>query len=184
MKASEVPRDDHDPSRGAAVLLEYALLSISGTVTEFLEGLTGEALEAGGIERGTVYATDLNDLKVQVGHPLRWRCAVLRGMLSRRAYLYAQTVIVADRLPSEVCRRLETTSQPIGRVFAEEGLATTRTGLGRLGQRPDVGWSGPGGPVHRAFYARRSRIDSAGMPVMLIDEWFLQDARDAVLGRP
>jgi chorismate-pyruvate lyase len=172
---------DPEPSRRAAVILESALLSVSGTVTAFLEEITGEALEADRVERSTAYATVLNDLNVGAGHPLAWRKAILRGRSSARAYLYAESLIVPDRLPQGICARLETTTLPIGRVLAERGFQMTRTVLGAPDRTPTIAWLGPDDSASAVIYARRYRVDSCGMPVMLIAEWFLQDLRDAIL---
>jgi chorismate-pyruvate lyase len=161
--------------------LERALQVVSGTVTAFLEDLTGEVVEADNLERGTTYATVPNGLNVGAGHPLAWRKAVLRGRSSARAYLYAESLIVPDRLPEGTYRRLKTTSDPIGRVLAERGFPITRAVLATPDRTAAIARSGPDHSVSAAIYARRYRIDSSGMPVMLIDEWFLQDLRDAIL---
>jgi chorismate-pyruvate lyase len=172
---------DGTPHRRAADILERALLRTGGTVTAFLETVTGEVVEADMIEQGVIEATAASRLEVDTGHSLVSRQAILRGRTSRRDYLYAETLFVPDRLPDGVPHLLETTRDPIGRLLAARGVGMTRTVLGAPDRTPAVARLGPGNSVDAAIFARRYRVDTCGVAVMLIDEWFLPDLRDAVL---
>jgi chorismate--pyruvate lyase len=165
----------------AAHILESALSSTGGTVTAVLEALTGEVLEADRIAQAASFATISNDLKLAGGHPVIRRTAILRGRSSGRGYLYAETLLVPDRLPPGVSQRLESTTDPIGRVLHARGFVMRRTVLGTPDRTPSVARLGPENSVDAAIYARRYLVESYGVPVMLIDEWFLPDLRDAVL---
>ncbi len=60
-------------------------------------------------------------------------------------YLYADTLIVTGRLPPGTWRRLTTSSDPIGRVIAEDGLPMARVGITperRSLQLRPTGWTG------------------------------------------
>jgi len=172
---------DGRADRRAAEILERALSRTHGTVTEFLETTTGEAVDAQLIVQTASVATDRNLLDVAAGHPLVSRQAILRGRTSARAYLYAETLLVPDRLPPAVTRTLATTTDPIGRVLAARGISVSRTLLGAPRRSPGVAAVGPDRCRDAAIYARRYRIESGAAIVMLIDEWFLPDLRDAVL---
>ena len=165
----------------AADILERALLRTGGTVTAFLETVTGEVVEADIIAQGAIDTTAASRLEVGAGHSLVSRQAILRGRTSRRNYLYAETLFVPDRLPDGVPHLLETTRDPIGRLLAERGVGMTRTVLGAPVRTPAVARLGPDNAVNAAIFARRYRVDSCGVAVMLIDEWFLPDLREAVL---
>ncbi len=160
---------------GVATLsdLEAALGRASGTVTAFLEQLVGEPVDAGERRHKTSRAETSNSLRVREGHPLILRTAALHGRTSGRLYLYAETVLVPSRLPVNFCLRLESSSDPIGRILEEEGITVTREPLGR----PDPGCvpvSPEGGVALGDFLlARTYRLDAEGTPLMVIAEWFL-----------
>ena len=67
--------------------------------------------------------------------------------------------------------------------LAARGFVMRRTVPGTPDRTPSVARLGPENSVDAAIYARRYLVESCGVPVMLIDEWFLPDLRDAVLRR-
>jgi chorismate--pyruvate lyase len=153
--------------------LRAALESSHGTVTNFLEQLVGESVDAQVHRHQTVAASTSNDLEVAAGEPLLQRAATLRGRRTGSPYVYAESVIVTHRLPMTFCLRLESSIDPIGRILHEMGIAMTRTNL-----------VGPGGfgasrsegamKVGVVLFARTYRIDSEQTPLMVITEWFLK----------
>jgi chorismate-pyruvate lyase len=148
-----------------------ALDRTSGTVTEFLEQLVGEKIDAHSHHHDIVEARNANGLRVEEGEPLLHRAATLRGRTSGCPYVYAESVIVVGRLPTGFRNRLETSSDPIGRILGEMGIAVTRQGVGEPDvvprQNSDV-------KVGDHLLARTYRIDSEQTPVMIITEWFLK----------
>jgi chorismate-pyruvate lyase len=167
------------PSRSPVDVLTAALAGSQSTVTEVLEELVREPVLAHKLDQGETTAAEGNRLAVEPGHPLARRVTLIRGERSWRAYLYADTLIATDRLPSGTWRRLTTSNDPIGRVIAEDGLPMTRVGVTPERQplrlRPP-GWTG------EPIYARRYRLDIASQPVMEIAEWFLPDLNDFLGG--
>jgi chorismate-pyruvate lyase len=159
-------------------VLESALSRAEGTVTAFLEHLVGEPIDAGARRQQMATADFPNSLQVGEGHPLIFRKAALQGRTSGRSYLYAETVLVPSRMPSNCRQRLESSSDPIGRILEEEGIPITREPLGR----PEPGY-GPassevGIAVGNCLLARTYRIDAEGEPLMVITEWFLNSLRE------
>ena len=151
--------------------LRAALESTSGTVTDFLEHLVGENIDAQTHHHDSVGAPKANGLRVAEGEPLLLRAATLRGRSSGRSYVHAESVIVVGRLPAEFCRRLEAGTDPIGRILDEMGIPVTRQGVGE----PDgVPRPMSDAKVDEYFLARIYRIDVERTPVMLITEWFLE----------
>jgi chorismate-pyruvate lyase len=150
--------------------LRAALDRTSGTVTDFLERLVGENIDAHTHHHDIVEAHKANALRVEEGEPLLHRAATLRGRASGCSYVYAESVIVVDRLPTGFCHQLETSTDPIGRILGEMGIAVTRQGVGEdvvPRQNGDV-------KVGDSLFARTYRIDSEQTPVMIINEWFLK----------
>lgn len=150
--------------------LQAALDRTSGTVTDFLEQLVGETIDAHIHHRDIVEARNANGLRVDLGEPLLHRAATLRGRASGCSYVYAESVIVISRLPPGFCNQLETSTDPIGRILSEMGIAVTRQGLDELDvvHRPNSNVK-----VGDCLLARTYRIDSKQTPIMIITEWFL-----------
>ena len=151
--------------------LRAALDRTSGTVTDFLEQLVGETIDAHAHRHDMIEAHKASDLGVEEGEPLLYRAATLQGRTSGCSYVYAESIIVSDRLPTEFGNRLEASTDPIGRILEEMGIVVTRQDLGE----PD-GPSRPNGDLKVVDYllARTYRIDSEQTPVMIITEWFLK----------
>lgn len=153
--------------------LREALESTSGTVTNFLEQLVGESIDAEAHHQDIIAAPPSNHLGVAPGEPLLQRAATLRGRRTRASYVYAESIIVTSRLPTTFCLRLESSIDPIGRILDEMGIAVTRKNLtdsdGSVVCRPT-------GAIKLGDYllARTYRIDSGQTPLMVITEWFLR----------
>ncbi len=167
--------------RRAARVVERLLSRPDGTVTALLERVTGESVEADVIAQVAFVPTVRGPLDLEPGDAVVRRRAIVRGAMSRRDYLYAETLFVPDRLPADVPDLLATSNEPIGRVLEARGFGMTRAVLDAPRQRPIVARLDPANSVAAAIYARRYRVDSSGVAVMLIDEWFLRDLSVAVL---
>ena len=154
--------------------LEAALKATSGTVTSFLEELVGERIAAERYHHDRIGAPALNNLGVEEGEPLLRRVATLQGSVSGYPYVYAESMIVVSRLPARFFHRLETSSDPIGRLLDEAKIAAIRKDLvDRLGIAMDRPWNFDE-IVHGYLLARTYRIDSKETPLMIISEWFLE----------
>jgi chorismate-pyruvate lyase len=151
--------------------LRAALDGTSGTVTDFLEQLVGETIDAHAHRHDIIEADNANGLGVEEGELLLHRAATLRGRTSGRSYVYAESIIVVGRLPTGFGNQLETSTDPIGRILEEMGVAVTRQDVGE----PDgVPGSNNDMKVGGYLLARTYRIDSQHTPVMIITEWFLK----------
>jgi chorismate-pyruvate lyase len=160
--------------------LELALGQTDKTVTAFLERLVGEPVDAHERRHVMTQASTPNSLGVGEGHPLLQRSAVLRGRRSAQPYMHAESLLVPSRLPAAFCRQLETSSDPIGRILAKEGMDFTRSAL----PRPDRCRSSVFGDARvpdEHLLDRTYRVDVDGVPIMVIAEWFLP-ALESFLG--
>ena len=173
--------DDGAMHRRAARAVERLLSQADGTVTALLERVTGEAVEADVIAQVAIVSTGRGPLDLEPGRPVVRRHAIVRGVTSQRDYIYAETLLVPDRLPAGVADRLATTRDPIGRVLAARGVPMTRAVLGSPERSPAVARLGADNAAAAAIFARRYRVDASGVAVMLIDEWFLRDLSARVL---
>ena len=160
--------------------LERTLLDSPGTVTQFLETLTGDLLIADVVRQYPVTAGTENDLGVAAGHALTHRITVLKGRTTSRPYLYAESMFVPERLPEQARAQLERTSDPIGRVLVAHGM---RPGREPLPQPERVGAHAPGTVAELAteiVWSRAYRLKIDGLPVFAIREWFLRSVLDAL----
>lgn len=153
--------------------LRAALESTSGTVTDFLEQLVGETIDARAHHHDLIGAPPSNNLRVAEGEPLLQRAATLRGRISGSSYVYAESVIVLRRLPTRFRLRLESTIDPIGRILSEMGIVVTRE---NLVESHGFDFSPCSGAMQVGDYllARTYRLDSGQTPLMVITEWFLR----------
>jgi len=156
-----------------SLAFEAALTSAHGSVTDFLEQLVGEPINAH--VRGHVLTTAglSNGLRVDEGHPLLFRAATLKGRVSGDSYLYAESAMVLSRLPDRFRLRLESGSDPIGRILSEEGIAVTREALEGPGLPAIAIPSGVTMSAADDILTRTYRVDIDGIPAMAIAEWFL-----------
>ena len=153
--------------------LKAALNGTNGTVTSYLEELVDERIVAKRYHHERIDAPALNDLGVEEGEPLLLRAATLQGSVSGCPYVYAESMIVVSRLPARFFERLETSTDPIGRLLDEARIAATREDVvERLGIAMDRPWNFDD-IAHGCLLARTYRIDSERIPLMLISEWFL-----------
>ncbi len=155
------------------------MLDSPGTVTDFLEMLTGEPLVADVVRQSPVVLGPDNELEATAGHAATQRIAVLKGGTTARSYVYAETVFLGERLPQPARVQLQRTNHPIGRVLVAHRLHPDRESLSTSG--------GPGGQPaptvaelgSDTVWSRAYRLTIAGRPVFAIHEWFLRPVLEA-----
>ena len=152
--------------------LRAALDTTSGTVTDFLEQLVGEKVDAHSHHHDMVDADTANGLHAEQGEPLLRPRRLFGVARPGRSYVYAESVIVVGRLPTGFCDQLETSTDPIGRILNEMEIPFTREEINERG-----GFVVPRprrvAEVHDCLLTRTYRIDFEQTPVMIITEWFL-----------
>lgn len=171
------------PSRRPANLTEVnlraltpfqrALLVIDGTVTKFIEVSRLEPVEIVQLkhERTSLAAND-EWLAAEAGADVVSRQVSIRGELSRALFVWARSLIAADRLPATIATALQTEGAGLGRLLNEARLETRR----------EILWFGRGTPTGLPssiqesagddFLSRTYRILFAGKPIALIEENF------------
>jgi chorismate-pyruvate lyase len=171
---STLPPSGMEPDSGAGLDLaaltavQRALIATDGTLTDVLGAVY---LEPIGLVRypgdAPVRLTDAR-LELASDEARVVRRILLRGARSGTIYLYAESIVATDRLPTAFRREMDA-DVPIGRLFVTHRIETFKELLafGRC-QRPDVallGW-----PTAECLW-RTYRVSSGGRPLMLISEY-------------
>jgi chorismate-pyruvate lyase len=159
--------------------LAAALQNSTITVTEFLEDLAGEPIDALVLSQDTTLAGDDNALGLAADAELMRRAVFLAGRESERNFVYAQSAIAVRRIPASVRRRLEVSRDPIGRVLVTHDLSFQREPLAEPIVAEDVDGEVEA-LLREAVWSRRHRISVGDHPAMVVSEWFLPPTRDAL----
>ena len=105
------------------------------------------------------------------------RNILLKGRRSGKPFVAAESFIAIDLLPPAIVTSLTTTDRPIGEVMAASCLDTFKEAPKVwIGELP--GWLALDGYQNSRTrtVARRYRIITGGQPVIIITEYFLQNA--------
>jgi len=150
-----------------------SLLIINGTVTKYIEAYTNEPLTVQRLEQ-TSHA--LNDdhqwLDAPRGAWIVHRQSALIGDYTGCLRVFAESLIVVERLSSRMQQGLDSESGGLGKILFDSGIETRREGLwfGReqLTELPK--------PVAELcdgdFLTRTYRVIAGGSPLMMITERF------------
>ena len=103
------------------------LLATDGTVTEILEAHAGEAIQIVKLcQKCTESKVAVPSLDVRAQAPILIRKVILHGKSSNRNYIYAESVVVLDRLDDRIRYGLTETQKPVGQLMLEARLETFR----------------------------------------------------------
>jgi chorismate-pyruvate lyase len=118
-KETDAGRGPRSPLRNRkATLLQDALLKTDGTVTDLLELFTDEEIIIEKIAPG-LYAAECQRPVCGDDPSSVVRDVILRGKETGARYIFAHSHLFPSALPPAVQSRLNTTSDPIGKVLRE-----------------------------------------------------------------
>lgn len=101
------------------------LLTTDGTVTEMLEAYFLENINVIKLAEGLVSTVKKNPvLEIEIGTEIIERKILLQGKISRKNYLYAESVIVPDRLDARFKDALLKSETPIGKLWLQYKVET------------------------------------------------------------
>lgn len=153
--------------------LQRVLLTTDGTVTNVLEALSGEPVALVKLSQSyDLSPADDPDLCTADGESLIRRRILLRGRSSGRSYVYAESVVMVNRLHPALCHDLVETDNPIGKLLVQSRVETFRE---------FVSWGfEPAGDIAVHFglgeddqlISRTYRVFSERAPIMVITEKF------------
>ena len=167
-------------------LFQQVLLITDGTLTNILETYVGEKLHVIKIAEETRSEVDTDALwllDLQPGSDLIERRIVLQGKVSRRNWLYAESLIAPERLEPGFRERLTHSQEPIGKLWLEHKVETFK--------EITTTYQEPAGPLAPYFdihpldrlLCRTYRVLSRRQPIMLITEKFPAGYYTDAIGR-
>lgn len=149
------------------------LLTTDGTVTEILEAYLFEPIQIVKLSEDTVSTTvDIPALDLPQGREIIKRKILLQGRISRKNFVYAESLIVPDRLEENFKYELLNTQVPMGRVWREKRMETFKEIIDSALESAE----------HLSEYfqleqdakmlSRTYQVFSASRPIMIITEKF------------
>jgi chorismate-pyruvate lyase len=152
------------------------LLTTDGMVTEILEAYLWERMKV--IKLSQDYFTldhEISSLEIGKGCKVMQRKILLCGGLSRKNHLYAESIIIPDRLEEKIRDGLLNTNKPIGLLILENRLETFREILD-CGKEEAQDLADYFNIKRNDFLIFRTyRVFSNHMPIMLITEKFAEN---------
>ncbi len=154
-------------------LFQRVLLSMDGTVTHMLELYLQEAIQVKKLETDLISANKLSlDFETLADETVMARKILLQGQASCNNYLYSESFILVDRLPSEFKRLLLESALPIGKLWNQFRLETFKQifnteqiAAGQVGQYFDM-------PAESPLLSRQYWVFNQGQVLMQITEQF------------
>ena len=150
--------------------LRGALDRTSGTVTDFLEQLVGEKIDAHTHRHDIVGAHNATALGVEEAEPLLHRGPVF-GVARPAVHTSTRKASVSSVLPGRV---LQSARDEYGPDWSDTRGDGDRCNPSRSRLASRAPRSNSDVTVHDYLLARTYRIDSEQAPVMIITEWFLK----------
>jgi chorismate-pyruvate lyase len=152
---------------------QRTLLTLDGTVTKFIESYTLEPVEILRLRQQTQnLPKEHTQLMAARDTEVICRQVILRGQHSTTVYAYAVSLLISDRLPSNLLHDLEIEPKGLGRVLLNNQIESRREILwyGRevIKDLPEKIRCLTGND----FFSRTYCIVTNGKPLMLINEKF------------
>ncbi|TCK18177.1 chorismate lyase [Thiogranum longum] len=153
------------------------LLTTDGTVTEILEAQLWEAIHIVKLFQDITDAeTAIPFLDIGPGTRIMVRKVLLRGKYSHKNYIYAESILVPERLPDNIRESLMETQKPIGQLIMQNRMESFREILTckleearELSEYFDI-------PDDAMLVSRTYRVFANRQPIMLITEKFPEAA--------
>ncbi len=101
------------------------ILTTDGTLTEILEAYLLEKIKVVKLSEETVKTVEaILPLAVQSGTEVIERKILLQGKISRRNFIYAESILVPERLDENLKYGLANSKEPMGRLWLENKIET------------------------------------------------------------
>jgi len=154
-------------------IFQRIILTTDGTLTEILEIYLREKLHVVKLDESIVLTTEnILPLELQAGQEVISRKILLQGKISRKNWLYAESLIIPDRLGEKFREELLKSRVPIGKLWSEHRVETfkemitlARETAGKVADYFEIS-------QQDKLLCRTYRVFSCRRPVMMITEKF------------
>ncbi|MBH8564645.1 chorismate lyase [Nostoc sp. CENA67] len=127
-------------------IFQRILLTNNGTITDLIEIYTSESIKVKKVSENIMTLNDkLQPMQLNEGAKVLERKILLRGGISGRNYVYAESIIALERLDEQMRESLLNTQKPIGKIWLEnkveifkETLETGKIPAQELGHYFDI----------------------------------------------
>lgn len=172
--ASALPSFEHsaiDPARLST--FQRIILTTDGTLTDILEAYLSEKIRLVKLsEQQLTLPQECAPLALAAGHAVIERKIVLQGRISHQNWVYAESLLVPERLEKRFRDRLLISQEPMGRLWLEHRLETfkeivhmSREPAGTLAQHLNI-------QPDDLLLSRTYLVFSNRQPIIMITEKF------------
>jgi chorismate-pyruvate lyase len=153
--------------------LQRIILTTDGTLTEILEAYLFEKIWIVKLSEEVVSTTqDIPPLVVKRGTEVIERKVLLQGKISRKNFIYAESILVTERLDEKFKNELLHSKTSLGRLWLEHKLETFKEIIDTAEETADKLLAYfPLQPEDKIF-SRTYRVFSQRQPIMTITEKF------------
>ncbi|MDJ0519077.1 MAG: chorismate pyruvate-lyase family protein [Trichodesmium sp. MO_231.B1] len=104
---------------------QRVLLTTDGTVTEMIEAYLFEQIQLLKMSENLISTDrDIWQLQLSKGEKVIERKIFLKGKISSRNYIYAESILALERLEENFRKELLETQTPIGKVWRQQRIET------------------------------------------------------------
>ena len=149
------------------------LLTTDGTLTHILEAYLYEQIQVVKLsEKLTALTQDVKVMNLSKGTEVIARKILLRGRISRRNFLYAESILVPERLDEKFRDELLKTKTPIGKIWFEHRVETFKEIIDSGKENGNILSRYFGVEPESQFFFRSYCVYSHHQPTMMITEKF------------
>ncbi|GAX45466.1 hypothetical protein NIES4075_64870 [Tolypothrix sp. NIES-4075] len=149
------------------------LLTTDGTLTEILEAYLLEKIQLVKLSEEFIeIAKPIPALDLEVNTQIINRKVLLRGKISLNNFIYAESIIIPERLDSRFKSRLIESQEPIGRLWLEHKLETFKEIIDSGIETSEELFHYFNISKEDRMLSRTYRVFSKGQAIMMITEKF------------
>lgn len=154
-------------------MIQRIMLMTDGTLTKMLETYTQEYIDVVKLaENEVTLAEDIPSMWVRAGRKVVDRKILLQGCTTRRNWLYAESIVIPDRLDEEFQYHLLASHTPIGKLWVKHKLETFKERVRYWRESADDLAFHFDLQRHDTLLARTYLVYSNSKPTMMITEKF------------
>ncbi len=149
------------------------LLTTDGTLTDILEAYLFEQIQVVKLSQNLIpIPKSLPAMELAEGTDVIDRRILLQGRISRKNYIYAESILVPERLDDHFRHELFKTKTPIGKIWLEQKVETFKEILDSAKESAQGLAEYFNIEASDKLLSRTYRVCTNGKPVMMITEKF------------